>query len=128
MPESPRTEGAEDSPQDDSDDIVIVEDVGKEDMFVDCPDELVGNADIREAVAASETQGSLTEEAPSDTQELQYEVEKVSFINEVENTRATLNETIFEKENVIQDFEVHNPSSSCGYNAFVVALNFFFGA
>ncbi|XP_023542251.1 putative leucine-rich repeat-containing protein DDB_G0290503 isoform X2 [Cucurbita pepo subsp. pepo] len=105
LPESPRTKGAEDSPQDDSDDIVIVEDVGKEDMFVDCPDELVGNADIREAVAASETQGSLTEEAPSDTQELQYEVEKVSLINEVENTRATLNETIFEKENVIQDFE-----------------------
>ncbi|XP_022966704.1 centrosomal protein of 135 kDa [Cucurbita maxima] len=104
-PEVPRTEGAENLPQDDSDDIVIVEDVGKEDMFVDCPDELVGNADIREAVAAAETQGSSTEEVPSDTQELQYEVEKVSLIHEVENTRATLNETIFEKENVIQDFE-----------------------
>lgn len=96
-------EGAENSGQDDT---VVVEDAGKEDMFVDCPDELVGNADSREA--AAETQGSFTEEKPSDMQELQYEEENVSLMHEVENTRNTLNKSIFEKENVIHEFEVHN--------------------
>lgn len=100
------TEVAENSGQDGPDGTVVVEDAGKEDMFVDCPDELAGNVDGREVVAAAEIQGSLIEETPSDMQqELQYEVEKVSLMHEVENTRATLNKTIFEKENVIHDFE-----------------------
>lgn len=110
------TEGAENSGQDGPDGTLVVEDAGKEDMFVDCPDELVGNVDGREVVAAAEIQGSLMEETPSDMQqEFQYEVEKVSQMHEVENTRATLNKTIFEKENVIHDFEVHNhpPSYGC---------------
>ncbi|XP_038892630.1 putative leucine-rich repeat-containing protein DDB_G0290503 [Benincasa hispida] len=105
-PVVPLTERAENSGQDGPDGAVVVEDAGKEDMFVDCPDELVGNVDSREVVAAGETQGSLTEETPSDMQqELQYELEKVSLMHEVENTTATLNKTIFEKENVIHDFE-----------------------
>ncbi|KAG7032332.1 hypothetical protein SDJN02_06377, partial [Cucurbita argyrosperma subsp. argyrosperma] len=105
-PVAPLTEGAENSGQDDPDGTVVVEDAGKDDMFVDCPDELAGNADGKEVVAATETQGSLMEETPSDMQqEIQYEIEKVSLMDEVENTRATLNGTIFEKENVIHDFE-----------------------
>ncbi|KGN51711.1 myosin-10 isoform X1 [Cucumis sativus] len=100
------TEGAKNSGKDGPDGTVVVEDAGKEDMFVDCPDELVGNVDSREVAAAAEIQGSLMEETPSDMQqELQYEVEKVSPMHEVENTRATLNKTIFERENVIHDFE-----------------------
>lgn len=111
----PLTEGAENSGQDEPYDTVVVEDAGREDMFVDCPDELVSNADNREAVAdGAETQGSLTEETPSDMQELQYEVEKISLIHEVENTRATLNETISEKENAIHEFEVRNFPPRCG--------------
>ena len=113
---APLTEGAENSGQDDPDGTVVVEDAAKDDMFVDCPDELAGNADGKEAVAATETQGSLMEETPCDMQqEIQYEIEKVSLMDEVENTRATLNGTIFEKENVVHDFEVHKPPPlSCG--------------
>lgn len=53
-------DGAEGSSERDPDEGNVTEDAAKEDMFVDCPDELVGNADGKAAVEMEEnSEGKL---------------------------------------------------------------------
>lgn len=84
----------------------ITEDTGKEDMFVDCPDELVANADGKEAqaVAAAPEMGEISEEKLHSRD--QNESPGGYAADEVERLRAMLDKTVAEKESVAREYEV----------------------
>lgn len=97
-----------DTLQDDQNEGKVVEDGGKDDMFVDCPDELVsydgriGVADITEATESSEPQqgfeGYRASFSISDK-----ETYGNDLTGELENLRAMLGE----KESFAREYEVH---------------------
>lgn len=104
-----------DTVQDDQNDVKVIEDGGKEDMFVDCPDELISfdgrisAADNSEAIEISEPQQGFkgnddmgwTHHNESDNGR---QVDDV--IGELEHLRSMLGKTVGEKESFAREYEV----------------------
>lgn len=87
----------------DEDGTEVIEDAGKEDMFVDCPDELVTGGDGKEAVAVAELEDSSEEKLhlhEANGREDDYAVD------ELERLRAVLDKTVREKESVSIEYKV----------------------
>lgn len=90
-------EFVEGSPRVDNDDeSKVVEDAGKEDMFVDCPDELVGNADGKETVVLAEMGEDSEEKINLDKENGDQDGFSAAAGNEVERLRATLDKVLRE--------------------------------
>ncbi|EXB82445.1 hypothetical protein L484_027619 [Morus notabilis] len=89
---------------DDEDEAKIAEDAGKEDLFVDCPDELVGNADGKEAVVSTEMEEN-SEEKLSLEETYGGQDGFAATGDEVERLRAKLDKALREKERVSHDHE-----------------------
>lgn len=84
-------EFVEGSPRVDNDDeSKVVEDAGKEDMFVDCPDELVGNADGKETVVLAEMGEDSEEKLNLDKANGDQDGFSATAGDEVERLRAKL--------------------------------------
>lgn len=90
---------------DDEDEAKFAEDAGKEDMFVDCPDELVGNADGKEAVVSTEMEEN-SEEKLSLEEANGGQDGFAAAGDEVERLRAKLEKALREKERDSRDHEV----------------------
>lgn len=81
----------------DSNDVKVVEDGGREDMFVDCSEE------IEEGNQNEEGKNIVQEEQ---SQHLNNEMEAQDLVAEVQNLRDELKKTVAERLNVEQDYEV----------------------
>ncbi|XP_062110542.1 trans-Golgi network-localized SYP41-interacting protein 1 [Humulus lupulus] len=84
------------------DDLKVGEDVGKEDMFVDCPDELVTSADGKEAAVAVQSVDKL-EEKPH-----LHEANGVQddyVMDELERLKVVLDQTVREKESISCEYK-----------------------
>ena len=90
----------------DEDDSRATEDAGKEDMFVDCPDELVGNAESKEAVSAVGIEEDMGEK--HNLREENEAPDGFAAVDEVEHLRTMLDKTIREKESVSRQYEVRS--------------------
>lgn len=83
----------------------VAEDAGKEDMFVDCPDELLASADGKEAAAAAaaaemgENSDKLHSQDPNESP-------GAYAADVVERLRAMLDKTVSEKESVAREYQV----------------------
>lgn len=97
-------EGIEGGLQGEEDDTKVMEDAGKEDMFVDCPDELGTTGDGKEAVAVAEVKDNL-EEQDFHLREANGAQEDFA-LDELERFRAVLDRTVCEKESVSREYKV----------------------
>ncbi|KAJ7945492.1 myosin-10 isoform X1 [Quillaja saponaria] len=99
--------------QGDPDDEKVRENNGKDDMFVDCPDELITvdgrNAASKEAVAAAETEENLEEnhvpQQHNHFNETENGLAEGYLINELEHLRAMLEKTAGQKESIIREYQ-----------------------
>lgn len=80
----------------DSNDVKVAEDGGREDMFVDCSDEI-------EESHQNEEEKSIVQETQS--KQLNNEAEAQDLVAEVQNLRDELEKTVAEKLHVEQDYE-----------------------
>ncbi|KAA8529685.1 hypothetical protein F0562_034215 [Nyssa sinensis] len=101
-----------DSVQVDPDDVKVMDDGGKEDMFVDCPEELVVhdrvNPDNKETMTIPETEQPPDEK--DDVQEIQtYELDNgrqvQDLMDELNHLQAMLEKTVGEKESFARKYE-----------------------
>ncbi|PON42343.1 TGN-related, localized SYP41 interacting protein [Parasponia andersonii] len=86
----------------DEDDPKVIEDSGKEDMFVDCPDELVTGGDGKEAVAVFELEDNL--EPKLHLSEANGTKDEFAA-DELERLRAVHDKIVREKESVSLEFK-----------------------
>ncbi|KAM6589501.1 hypothetical protein CsatA_012106 [Cannabis sativa] len=84
------------------DNLKVGEDVGKEDMFVDCPDELVTSGDGKEAIVAVELVDNMKEE-PYLHEENGVRDDYV--MDELERLKVVLDQTVCEKENASLEYK-----------------------
>ncbi|PON91427.1 TGN-related, localized SYP41 interacting protein [Trema orientale] len=86
----------------DEDDPKAIEDSGKEDMFVDCPDELVTSGDGKEAVAVAELEDNLEQKLHLS----EANGAKDEFAaDDLERLRAAHDKIVREKESVSLEFK-----------------------
>lgn len=89
------------SVQDDSDTVKVAEDVGREDTFVDCSEE-IENSEAHQ----SEESKDIVQDTQSE--ELNNENNVQELTAEVQNLRNKLERIVAEKCNVEQDYEVYS--------------------
>ncbi|KAJ7957643.1 golgin subfamily B member 1-like isoform X1 [Quillaja saponaria] len=96
--------------QGDPDEERAIEDAGREDMFVDCPDELIAvdgrNVDSKEAVAAEENWGeNHVLQQQSRFNETENGIPDGYPTNRVEQLQSMLGKTVGEKESIAQEYQ-----------------------
>ncbi|XP_074274347.1 trans-Golgi network-localized SYP41-interacting protein 1 [Silene latifolia] len=91
----------------DSDGVVVSEDAGREDMFMDAPEDL--GPDGRDSSAFTEAQGSTDgEEDSGHVQQARFhgldnEMQNDYMVDEMERLRAMLDKTLNEKESILKE-------------------------
>lgn len=95
----------------DSDGVVVSEDAGREDMFLDAPEDLGvdgrdSSATFTEAHGSTEWDDDRSHELRTRFSGLDNEMQNDYMVDEMERLRAMLDKTVNEKESIVREHKV----------------------